>query len=523
MRHSDLIGRLREWLSRQDEAALTPAMQRASLLTLATVAVALLIHRDTVAAMAQVWTSSETFAHGVLVPFATLYLVWRNRGRLYGLAPRFSVAGLAALVLASLGWLLAHLAQLQVGEHFALVAIVVATTWTLLGTPATRRLAFPLGFLFFAVPFGELLVPPLMEYTATFTVAMLQLTGVPVFRDGMYLSIPSGDFEVAQACSGIRYLLASVALGTLYAYLNFSSRWRRAAFLALAVIVPVVANGLRAYLIVLIAHLSDLRIAVGIDHYIYGWLFFGFVMFLLFWIGTLFHDTARAPESPPAAVAGGGSAFVALALAAAVSLAVTAAAPGWAGEIAARSADSAAAVSLPAATPPWRGPAEGPFSWQPRFQGASQSLHGAYRGPAGEVRLHLEYYARQEQGVELINVANRLYDGRPWVRGGGSGLRRVTVGGQRRTVNQLTLLAPGERRVVWYWYDVGGARAADELGVKLLQVAAALRGRQPPAALVAIGVAADADPAAAPESALIAFLEAHATALEACLTEGSCP
>ncbi len=82
---------------------------------------------------------------------------------------------------------------------------------------------FPLAYMFFAVPMGEGLVPKLMSFTADFTLWALRLTGLPVFRDGMFFSIPAGDFEVATACSGIRYLMASFALGTLYAFLSFRS------------------------------------------------------------------------------------------------------------------------------------------------------------------------------------------------------------------------------------------------------------------------------------------------------------
>ena len=61
--------------------------------------------------------------------------------------------------------------------------------------------------------------------------------------------------------------------------------------------VPVIANGLRAYMIVMIGHLSGMKLAVGVDHIIYGWLFFGLVMFLMFWIGNFWReDESPAPE-----------------------------------------------------------------------------------------------------------------------------------------------------------------------------------------------------------------------------------
>ena len=131
-------------------------------------------------------------------------------------------------------------------------------------------MAFPLAFLVFAVPFGRALVPALMQVTADITVTALKWTGVPVFRQGMLLSIPGGDFEVARACSGLNYLMTGVVLGTLYAYLTYTDWRKRVAFVAVTVAVLIVANGIRAYLTVAIAHWSDMRYGTGYDHIVFG-------------------------------------------------------------------------------------------------------------------------------------------------------------------------------------------------------------------------------------------------------------
>src|SRR5262249_32061829 len=161
---------------------------------------------------------------------------------------------------------------------------------------------FPLAFLFFAVPIGEFLLPQLMEWTAGFTIAALKLSGIPVFREGQQIAIPSGTWSVVEACSGVRYLIASIVAGALYAYLIYRSPARRLVFIGVSIVVPIVANWVRAYLIVMIGHLSGNVLAAGVDHLIYGWMFFGVVMLIMFWIGSRWreHDTSpltysRAP------------------------------------------------------------------------------------------------------------------------------------------------------------------------------------------------------------------------------------
>ncbi|MTW21757.1 exosortase A [Allochromatium palmeri] len=255
------------------------------------------------ASIVAIWERSETFAHGFLVVPIVLFLIWRKRHGLSLLDYGTDWRALPILAGTGFVWLLARLIDVAVIEQLAAVLMVPILVWLIFGLAAVRYLGFPLAFLFFAVPMGEWLVPPLMDFTASFTVFLLRLSGLPVYWEGTFFSIPSGDWSVVAACSGIRYLIASVFLGVLYAYLNYHALWRRLLFIALAALTPILANGLRAYLIVMIGHLSDMRLAVGVDHLIYGWVFFGLVMFLLFALGNLWSDAERpslTEAAPPA-------------------------------------------------------------------------------------------------------------------------------------------------------------------------------------------------------------------------------
>ena len=141
-------------------------------------------------------------------------------------------------------------------KQLAIVGLIFSAVWLVFGTAIIRALFFPLAFLIFAVPFGEDLIPSLMEFTAEFTVMMVRLTSIPVYQEGLFFSLPSGNWSVVQACSGIRYLIATVALGSLYAYLTYTQLKKRLFFILISFIIPVVANGLRAFMIVMIGHLS---------------------------------------------------------------------------------------------------------------------------------------------------------------------------------------------------------------------------------------------------------------------------
>ncbi len=257
------------------------------------------LYFGTAQAMVEIWWRSETFNHAFLVPPISLWLIWEKRHALARVAPRPTLwlalpfAGLA------FAWLLGELAAVNAATQFAFVALLVLAVPLVIGLPAARRIAFPLGFLFFAVPFGEFVMPKLMDWTATFTVIGLRASGIPVFQEGLHFVIPSGKWSVVEACSGVRYLIASIVVGTLYAYINYQSLRRRLIFVGVAIVVPLIANWVRAYMIVMLGHFSGNTLAVGVDRLVYGWMFFGIVIMIMFVIGMRWReDEATLPPLP---------------------------------------------------------------------------------------------------------------------------------------------------------------------------------------------------------------------------------
>ena len=209
----------------------------------------LFLYSDTGLAMVSIWERSGTFTHAFLVPPITLWLVWRQRSVLAGQIPQPSFGVLLLVAAAAMAWLLGELVAVNSVTQLALVSMLVLAVPAVLGRSVARLLLFPLGFLFFAVPIGEFVMPQLMEWTASYTVIALRLSGIPVYREGLQFVIPSGNWSVVEACSGVRYLIASFMVGTLFAYLNYRSTKRRLIFAAVSIVVPVIANWLRAYMI----------------------------------------------------------------------------------------------------------------------------------------------------------------------------------------------------------------------------------------------------------------------------------
>jgi exosortase A len=382
---------------------------RAHLAGLAAAAAAILIlfRRDAIG-MAEIWWVSATFNHCFLILPLIGWLVWQRLPELRQLAPAAWAPGLVLVGSGAAAWLLGEAGSVAMARHLGLVMMLQGVVVTTLGKAAARGLLFPLCFALFLVPAGEGLVPPLQTLTADMSMALLSLAGVPAHIEGIFITTPTGYFEVAEACSGVRFLVAMAAYGVLVANVCFRTWPRRLMFVAASLIVPVLANGLRAWGTIYVAHLTDNEVAVGVDHIFYGWLFFAIVIALL--MGAFWRFFDRRPGDPwfdpralqgAAAPAGSVPRLIRLAAAA---VALAALPPIWAGAIASTAAPAPADIPLPDVGG-WsrvEGQAHG-RPWQPSFAGADRLRIGRYRDSAGrEVDLAVALFARQEEGRELV-------------------------------------------------------------------------------------------------------------------------
>jgi exosortase A len=443
----------------------------AAALAIITVAVMLAMFGQTVRSTVDIWARSETFAHGFLVFPISAWLIWFYRHRAASAAPKPDMRGLVLMVTLGFGWLFAHAGGVLVIEQYAVVAMIPAAVWTLLGLGTLRAFAFPLAYLLLAVPVGEFLIYPLMGFTADFTVAALRLTGIPVYREGMYFTIPSGQWSVVEGCSGLRYLIASVTLGLLYGYLTYRTFVRRLLFAVASFVVPILANGMRAFIIVMIGHLSGGKLAHGVDHLIYGWVFFGFVMLILFWVGSYWREDRIEEErreaiwlSPTAGTGMFALAMVAVLLSEAVWPTYALYLDRKAGAEHLREA-----IDAPTTDQGWRAIADGFTEWRPHWVGTDANREWFYEKDGKQVYLYLGYYRTQRQDAELINTQNYMIRLKHPVWGEvGRDRQNIEINGVRIEVNRHLLRKTGQRLLIWQWNRVQGSDSINPYLLKLM-------------------------------------------------------
>lgn len=500
------------------------------------VAAVLLLYWSTAAQMVGIWIRSATFTHAFLVPPISAWLLWRQRARLAAITPRadawvlLPVAGVAVL------WLLGELAAVNAITQLALVAMLVLAVPAVLGIRFARAAAFPLAFLFFAVPLGEFLLPGLMQMTADFTVAALRLSGVPVFREGLLFVIPSGQWSVVEACSGVRYLIASFMVGTLYAYLMYRSTRRRLIFMSVSLVMPLLANWVRAYLIVMLGHLSDNRLATGVDHLIYGWIFFGIVVFLLFATGLRWSEPQESPSVAPVAPASEVSesapqsrARVQTMFLVATALIVVLAGPQWLmRELGRHESTVVPVLAAPAALAGGWSVAAGHASddWKPKLDNPSALVEAVYQHDGlPPVGLYVAYY-RQQSDLRKLSDSNALLaqsDDKRWARVA-EGHRRLSVDlrsidlrtAELRSRDELSA-GLGTSVSAWQLYWVGGRFTSSDALAKAYVAVDRLLGRGDDSAELIVYVSGTTPVVA--DRALESFVRDNLGALDAQLTQ----
>lgn len=449
----------------------------------------------TFASLVWVWAHDGTFQYAFLIFPLSAWTAYGLRRRLFAVPPKPSIWGLP--VVAGLGflWLLGSLVRVNVVEHFAVVALIPALVLALWGTRAVRVLAFPLGYLVFAIPAGDSLVGSLQDFTARFAVKALTITGVPVLLDGRELITATSTWMVGEACSGIKFFIASLALGCLFAYLMYRRWWKRATFVALSAVVPIIANGLRVYFTILIGERFGLKYATGTDHMIFGWQFFGTVLLLLLLIGWWWRDPvtpARKALPAPRPASVGGRSWVRIA---AVALLVCG--PTWSFVgTGSPSADALPALQVPR-LPGWQGPKTTAADWRPHFVNADSHVQAVYRraGADNPVEFYAALYeGAPRRGHDLLTYGNDLYDAAA-ANVLHANTRRIRLpSGRRLRVQEVQIGTPDGVRVIWSWYQIDGHPMVSPALAKVAEAMDVLRGKRPRASVWAVSaVAASGD------------------------------
>ncbi len=205
------------------------------------------------------------YSHGFLVPFVTLFLIWMKRDQLRNQPQQGSRAGLVLIVAALLLHILGTLLYIFAVSAFSLFFLIIGLTLYLCGKEITRIISFPLLFLIFMFPLPEAIISivsfPLKMFAAKAGVWIVGLLGIPIHGEGFNIFIPAGKLLVGNPCSGLRSLIAFMALGAVFAYLSHLTLVRKYILFFISIPIALLSNIIRVPILILVSYYWGLESA----------------------------------------------------------------------------------------------------------------------------------------------------------------------------------------------------------------------------------------------------------------------
>jgi exosortase len=430
---------------------------------------------------------------GFLVSAFCLWFAWRNRSGL--LLPGEGV-GLAAIPLAflSLLWLVGIVLSVRLLHQAAVPVLLLGWVLSVAGLPAMMAALPIVGTFFLLVPFWGLLSPPLQSMTVAANSVMLGFTDIDAKIEGSYIAIPSGVFEVAGACSGVKYLESGVIIAVVYGLL-FLRTWRaRAVAVAIAALLSMVSNWLRVVGLIIIGHRTQMQSPLIADHDTYGWIIFAVTLSVFFVVARRIEayddrlsggreqaaSTSAAPAAPTAtfaqqlravALPTGAAVLGPLLWLGASTRTVEVVVPEQIDGLtpaAEWTRDSTSSVTplAPLAFVLDTAPVRVPGAFAPTYMGADLHLREFWHAADVPVQVDRLVYREQSQDRELINSQNRIAPGKEVLGGGLVG----PIDDRGRMVTATIVRPQDEVRLVWSWFSVAGVRTHSRTEAKLLEL-----------------------------------------------------
>jgi exosortase len=209
--------------------------------------------------------SDSYYSHGFLIPLVSAFLVWQKRTELKNMSAESSLWGLAFVLFAALLHIFGTILYIFSISGVSIFFLILGGTLFLFGKKIVRAVLFPLLFLLFMFPAPEAFIGavsfPMKMLVAQVGVWIVGLMGIPVFREGFIITIPGGSLLVGNPCSGLRSLIAFLALGAVFAFLTDIPLTRKGVLFLLAVPVALLSNMLRVPILILISNYWGFSVA----------------------------------------------------------------------------------------------------------------------------------------------------------------------------------------------------------------------------------------------------------------------
>jgi exosortase D (VPLPA-CTERM-specific) len=457
--------------------------------------------------------SREEYSHGYLIPFVTMYLVWRKRHELASVEWRGSWVGFLIVALGLILSIVGEMATIYGVVRFAFLIVLFGIVLSAVGWKVMKHLAVPLSFLAFMIPLPSFVYSSLSNYlqlvSSEFGVFFIRLFGISVFLEGNVIDLGVYKLQVVEACSGLRYLFPLMSFGFLCAYLYRAPLWAKCIVFLCTIPASIFLNSFRIGVTGALVNWFGIEVAEGFLHDFEGWVIFLAGVGLLFLVmivlargrgyrGPLYGLIEFDPKPPPQRQCGDRgpqraerldvpASFVVASLLLVPVIALTALLDKREHIIPER----ASFASFPMKIGEWQGRREVLDEIYLPALKLDDYLLADFKRSAGDnpINLYIAYYASQRDGGATHSPAGCLPAGGwsieqldaitiPDVDGSGASLR----------TNRAVMAKGDTRLLVYYWFRERDRNLTNEYIVKFMIFWDALTRRQTNGALIRLVV-----------------------------------
>ncbi len=249
----------------------------------------LMLYYPTSISLYKLWVLDDwdvnRYSHGPLLLGVAIFLFYQRWSYLLKkgeLNFRISLTGVLLVALSSFTWFYINS---TLARQILLVMLLCSSLFMVLGYRSARKLMLPIILLVTAMPVWELVNSGLLQNIATVAVTkLLNVTGITAYQENFWIYIPAGSFFVSEYCSGIRQLMVAVPIALIYTHINWFKLPAIIIYLFVVVLMSIVANIVRIYIVVVAGQLTNMQhYLVQDEHVTLGWMIFGVFMFLFFY------------------------------------------------------------------------------------------------------------------------------------------------------------------------------------------------------------------------------------------------
>ena len=444
------------------------------------------------------WGEQQELSHSYFIPAISLWLVWVNRDRLQKSIGDPSWAGAGLMAFAALLVVTGRLTESFIFQQLAIVVAIAGATAAYGGLSLLRAAAAPIAFLLFAVPppywFLTVLSWNFQEVSSQIGVAMIKMMGVPVFLTGNIIDLGELKLQVAEACSGLRYLFPFLSLGVMTAYLYRGPLWHKLVIVTSTVPITILMNSFRIAVTGALVQAYGIQHAEGALHFFEGWVVFLLCMVALFLVVTLLGRFTRPPQSaldalgsPELPIVPPSKSGAAPIMAMGVFAALLVASIGLSristvdNLIRPERADF---DQLPAEFVGWEAEIVPMDLAVAEVLAADDAIVANLRSEDGEfMNLYLAYLAARRDGRSW-HSPRQCIPGGGWEIESHDVREAVMSDGTVVNYNRLVIENRGYRQLVYYWFDQRGRKIADEFVMRIALIYDAIRRKRSDGAMV---------------------------------------